>query len=172
MSDPVTAGIAIVGTGISVYSQLKAGDAEENAAKKDAALKREQADRIEYAANRDIEIQKFTTAKQLGQMENDFASSGVSLQGSPLLALEETARMMAEERQAMLDEARFKADQLRQGADISEELGAERNRASHWNAGATILNGGAKAWSIYGDRNSYNSYSSPAERTQLYRGTL
>ena len=49
----------------------------------------------------------------------------------------------------MLDEADFKADQLRMGADVDSRLASNIKSAAKFQVGGTLLSGGASAYKAW-----------------------
>jgi hypothetical protein len=121
MADPVTAGIAAVGTGVQIYSQIKAGNDKADAARADAANKRLQATEVIRAGEREQDLLRIRGEKYKGNVAQAYAASGVELQGTPLLQLEDTAKQITSESIALEHATQFRADQLRRGADLEEQ---------------------------------------------------
>lgn len=130
-----------VGIGINAVSQIISGNAQADAAQKDAALKRLQADQVEKNAARDEALLAQQGHALIGEQTTAYAKSGVELSGTPLLMLEQTNAKVREQSIAIANDAAFRASQLRAGADISEDLGSDRQTAGYLGAAGSLLTG-------------------------------
>jgi len=134
---PVIAAVAAVaGTAVSVIGSLQAGSAQKKASERQAAYEAEQA--------RIREDQERRKAKALlGRQRAAVGASGVTMEGSPLLTLMDTA---TEYEKDLLN--------IRRGAQyqIGETLaaGEQAQTASYYRAGSTVLTGlGQTASTLY-----------------------
>lgn len=148
--DPITGTLLIGGTILGAIGQMKSAKAQAAAARAQAAAKREQADemlkRAKFNAIVMREQGRTLQAEQIGA----FAKSGVALSsGSTLATLQNTVSTVSLSVQQMLDEADFKANQLKMGADVDTRLASDIRSASSWAVGGTLLSGGAQAYKAY-----------------------
>jgi hypothetical protein len=144
MADPVTLGMAVGGLGMQVFGGIKSSQAKADAAQKDAEIKRQEADEVDYRGERNASVLRMKGQEVIGAAEGAYTASGVELSGSALTALADTNAKNQQEIFDTYHEARFRAGQLRQGADVSEHLASDQRTAGFVDAAGTILGGGAK----------------------------
>lgn len=148
--DPVTAGLLIGGTILSAYGQDQAAKAQAKAAKAQAAAKREQADEILKRAKFNAITMREQGRVLQAQQIASYAKSGVALTSSSTLAtLQDTVSTVSLSVQQMLDEADFKANQLKMGANVDTRLASDIKKASGWQVAGTLLSGGAQSYKAY-----------------------
>jgi len=142
MADPMT--LMMIGMGVSAAGTLYTGMQNYQAGQYNAAMAREEAKTQEVLT--DIEIQKHRRdVKRLKSAQiARYGASGVTLEGSPLLVMADSAA------EAELDEALIrysgwaKARGLRSEAYLSNKKGRESLYGSTLKAGGTLLTGYAK----------------------------
>jgi hypothetical protein len=127
-------GALIIGGAAALYS----GDQTRRAAKKQARITEDEA--AENARRHEIEVRKFASEQELG-----FLSSGVVLEGSPLLVLKETRE------QGLLD-----AEGIRTAGRARASAIRGQGRSAFFSGIAQSIQLGAAA---------YDSYSPKAPRT-------
>lgn len=136
--------MAVGGTAIQVYSQYEEARSKAEAAKKNAAAKREMAyDVLERAKYNIKETQKegdVFAAEQLGA----YAKSGVEFSGSVLLALEDTAYKISQSMLNQQREADSKARSLFMGADVDLQLSGDIKKVADLQAASTLLRTGSR----------------------------
>jgi hypothetical protein len=147
MADPVT-GLAVAGLGVQVVSTYMAADAKAEAAHKEAENKRLQAKEVEVAGEREQDLLRIRGQKAMGQGENAVAQAGIDMSGSSLLAMEDVARQITSESMALDHATKFRASQLRAGANLSDELGDQAHTAGILDATATGLSAAARGYKI------------------------
>jgi hypothetical protein len=148
--DPITGGLLIGGTILGAIGQRKSAKAQARAARAQAAAKREQADEMLKRAKFNAAVMREKGRGLQAEQIGAFAKSGVALtSGSTLAALQDTVSTVSLSVQQMLDEADFKANQLRMGADVDTRLAGDIRSASKWAIGGTLLSGGAQAYRAY-----------------------
>ena len=131
----VAAAVAVVGSAVpGAVSQANAGKAAKRAAAVGAAQERKLAAERERVSRRD-------SALLLGRTRALTAAQGTTLEGSPLMILEDTAA-----------EAELEALHIREGGEARASTlarqGSAAQRAALLNAGSTILGGVGKALSL------------------------
>lgn len=136
--------MAVGGTAIQVYAQYEEAQAKAEAAKKNAAAKRDMAhDLLKRAEYNIAETEKsgdVFAAEQLAA----YAKSGVAFEGSVLLALEDTAYKISQSMINQQREADSKARSLFMGADIDLQLSGDIKKVADLQAASTLLNLGSK----------------------------
>lgn len=131
----------IAGTAISAIGAIRAGQAQAAAANYNAQVAERNAFISRDQAAADEQRQRIQARRKLGAMRAAYGASGISLEGSPLDVLEDSAA------EAELDALtiRYKGEIGAMGYEA--EAGAQRARAqnakteSYYNAGAALLTG-------------------------------
>lgn len=131
----------IAGTAISAIGAIRAGQAQAAAANYNAQVAERNAFISRDQAAADEQRQRIQARRKLGAMRAAYGASGISLEGSPLDVLEDSAA------EAELDALtiRYKGGVGAMGYEA--EAGAQRARAknatteSYYNAGAALLTG-------------------------------
>ena len=132
---------AVVGTGVATYSAYAQGQATEEAQKFSA----KQAERQAAAAKEAAAVEAENRAEQFRRIQGTqrarVGGMGVTTEGSPLLAMMDTAE------QAALDVARIRyggelqAGELQTEATLRRFMGRQARRGGTLGAGATLLTG-------------------------------
>lgn len=137
-------GLQVAGTLLGAAGARKSSKAQARAARAQAAAKREQADEMLTRAKFNAAVMREQGRGLQQQQIAAYAKSGVALSsGSTLATLQDTASNVNLGIQQMLDEADFKANQLRMGADIDTRLASDIRSAGKFQTVGTLLSGGA-----------------------------
>lgn len=130
-----------VGTGISVMGQMEAGKAQQKWAEYNAAVAERDAETARLNAEYEAGLYRKDTERILSRQRALFGKAGVTLEGSPLLLMAETA---AEgEMDALMIErgGKIQAERYRSEAMLSRMSGKMYRRAGYYGAGSTLLTG-------------------------------
>lgn len=151
MYEPTTlTAIAIAaGTAISAYGSYASGRAQKKQAEANAQIAEADAKAAEQKAKYDEDLHRQRVRKILSSQRAAIGSSGVSVEGSPLLALEETAREGELDALAIRYGGDVSASRSRSEAALSRQEGRSAQRAGYIQAGSTLLTGGARAYGAY-----------------------
>jgi hypothetical protein len=136
--------IAGAGLGLQIYSMVSGANAQADAAERDAADKRLQADEIERRAIVREQFMRLESQRTIGAGVQKTAAMGWDVSGAPLLALEQAHAGMMQEIVEMRREALFQATQLRRGGDIQDDLAGSRRLTGWLSAGGQLLQGVGK----------------------------
>lgn len=128
-------------TAFSIGSSIYGGQQANKAAGQEAVLQRQQAAIAQEEANRDAGIHADERTQFLKRQKLAFLKSGVTLEGSPLLVLEDTQRKSQEEVDAMIRRGNAQYRLGNASADITESKG----RAALIGAYGTAASTGASA---------------------------
>lgn len=148
MGDPVTVGLGVVGTGVSIYGQIKSANDKADAAWKEAANKRVQAKQVLQAGQREQDLLQIRGQRALGDTAQAYAASGVEMSGTPLLQMEDIAQQVTSESIALEHSTKFRADQLNAGADLEQEQSRDIRDAGLLGAIGTGLQGAGRGYSL------------------------
>lgn len=129
----------IAATVVSVGSSIAGGISANNAAKREAALEEEQGRIAQDEANveagrRADEVRKFRARQKMG-----FLKSGVTLEGSPLLVLEETLNEGQKEVDAIVRSGDAKRRFANESASITRSKGRAAMISGFGNAASSAI---------------------------------
>lgn len=110
MAPAVLAGVALAGTAMSAIGQLKQAGAQSAAGEYNAKIAEQQAGLARQQSVEEERKFRIQSQKQLGSMRAGYGASGVTLEGSPLDVLAESAKT-----------AEFDALTIRQGGKVKEQ---------------------------------------------------
>lgn len=144
MSDPFTAVLMAVGTAVTAAGQISAGQNQAAIAERNAQIARREAQYREQVAAQEEARLREDRDRLLGKQRAAIGGSGIDFTGSPLLALEETARNAELDALTIRYGGAAEAARLRTQAQTDRAQASAYTSASYINAGATILGGGAK----------------------------
>lgn len=139
--------ISVIGTGISAYSAINAGERQKEAADYNAEVGRQRAgDALQRGA--DEAATKRDEARKVGAMQREGLSmSGVDVNtGTPLDLLTETAGLGELAALKTLNNARREAWGYRAQADLDEFQGRNARTTGYLNGAGTILGGAANTY--------------------------
>jgi len=150
--------LAITGTAISAYGMYQQGRMAEQQAKQEAAwhqynalIAKREAEAERQAVAFEAQQQKRKAKQLFARQRALIGAAGVTVEGSPLLVMEDTAAQLALENIniRMRGARRVSAYESRSILDISKASAARSvaggyRRAGAWGAGASILTGAAQ----------------------------
>lgn len=193
MGAEVAIGASAIGLGLQAYgiyqqteAQKKAARAQKEAAQENAALLEQNAAVIEAQTLDDAARFRKEGEQFLSTQKTTIASSGVELEGSPLLALQETERALREDERRLIQAGILQAQTEREKARVTRKTGQLWADVARYQNTATLLSGlGSMAgqaadigWRIYNYRGSSGQSSTPKMsdpykgNTQAYGGYL
>lgn len=146
--------VAGIGTAASIYSQISAGQKEEEAAKKKQELANQQADEIlsrELINEQAIRDQAFNAEKEYGA-----AFSATGREGGGIGGILAIRRNTVKALEYAKRDADFKSYMLRKGAEMDTQLASDAATASYITGAGTALTGAARI---------YQSESPPSSTT-------
>ncbi|MDH3231769.1 MAG: hypothetical protein OEN55_18415 [Alphaproteobacteria bacterium] len=126
--------LAIVGTVVSTAGSIAAGNAQKKAAQQNAAFARMQAEEDARRSRRQSDA-------LLGRQRAVVAASGTTMEGSPLLIVQDAAAEAETEIRHILRGGAAQAGAYRQAGSAAAQAG-------FIDAGATLLGGAARALNI------------------------
>jgi hypothetical protein len=149
---PVIAAIgSLIGTGVSVYGQRQAATAADQTAKYNAKLQNQQATQTGLVAAENARRKTRENARIIGAQRAAIGASGLSMEGTPLAVLGETAMMLQRDILDIGFDSANQSRQLQAAARMSIYEGKTQSSALKTNAVATGLSGVAGAAAGYGD---------------------
>jgi len=150
MADPATwamiaTGTAIAGTGVAVVSQIEQGESQKEWSEYNAAVAERDALAAQQSAEYDAEQKRKETEKLLGRQRALYGKAGVTLEGSPLLLMEETASEGELDALMIEREGKIRAGSYQSEAALSRMKGSSAQKAGYYGAGSTLLTGASSA---------------------------
>lgn len=138
--------MAIAGTVMAVMGALQQGKAASNAAKHNAAVNDRNALIARQQAEEDVNRQRRDTRRRMGSIRARYGASGVTLEGSPLDVIEDSAAEAELDALTIQHQGELKA----QGFDINASMDRTRakveRQAGFMKAGTALLSGASKAY--------------------------
>lgn len=113
-----TTAVALVGTGVAVYGQVQAANAAEDAAEYNAEIKRNQARQESLAAEENARRKARENARFIAGQRAAIAKNGLSLEGTPLAVLGESAMMLERDIMDLSWDASNRSQALLHGAGM------------------------------------------------------
>ena len=143
MYEPTTiAYIAIAA--VSAYSTYSQGQAGKKQASANAAIAEADADAAKKKAAYDEQMHRERVKRILSSQRAAIGKAGISLEGSPLLAIEETERQGELDALAIRRGGDVQAARFRSEAVLSRMKGRAAAKEGTWGAGTTLLTSGYK----------------------------
>lgn len=137
--------VAVVGTGVSVASNVQQAKTAEATGKYNAKVAENQALQTEMDAAESIKRKRRENKRLLATQRSRYAKAGVVEEGTPLELLAETAGLLELEALDYDRQKRMEAAGLRAQGAADRALGSNQARAGYLNAGSTLLSGTANA---------------------------
>jgi len=141
---------ALVGTGVAVYGQMEQAKTAKAMGRYNAQVAENQALQMEMDSRESVKRRREQNRRLISTQRTGYAASGVTIDGSPLEVMADTAGILELE---TLDYARQQSQQaasLRAQGAADKAMGANQARAAYIGAGASLLSGaGSAAGSAY-----------------------
>lgn len=150
-ADPVTAFvsanagvISAIGTAVSVVSAIGGAMTQRDSAKYNAKVAENNAIASRQQAAANAEAQQRDARMRIGQMEANYAASGVSLEGSPLEILEQSARNSEMDRLNILYGGELRAGNYGAEAQLNKSRASSAMTSGFIRAGSELMSGAAR----------------------------
>jgi len=155
MADPVTwmaiaTVTAVAATGVSAVSQIQQGKEQQKWSEYNAAVAERDAKAATAAAGYEASQKRKETERLLGRQRALYGKSGVTMEGSPLELMSETAAEGELDALMIQRTGAVSAQRYGEEATLSRMKGSSAKRAGYWGAGTTLLTGAGSAASSYG----------------------
>ena len=134
----------VAGTAMAVIGALNQGQQAKSAANYNAtvATNNAVASRQQAAANAEAQARK--ARLQMGAMRAGYGASGITMEGSAMDVLEQSAATAELDRQNILYGGELKAGGYQSTAGLELMRGEHAETSSYFNAGSSLLSGAAK----------------------------
>jgi hypothetical protein len=150
----VAAGVAIaaIGAGTTAYTQVQQGHNQAANAKYNAKLASRNAKIAQESAEYEARQKRRETARLIGRQRALYGKAGVTMEGSPLEVIQETAAQG--EMDALMIERRYtqQATAYKSQAELARTRTEIAKRRGYWGAGSTLLTSGGQMASGYGGK--------------------
>lgn len=134
----------IAGTAMSVIGALNQGQQAKSAANYNAAVANNNAIASRQQAEANAAAQQRKARLQLGSMRAGYGASGITMEGSAMDVLEQSAATAELDRQNILYGGELKAGGYQSTAGLELMRGEHAETASYFNAGSALLSGMGK----------------------------
>jgi len=151
MADPVTwmAIAAVAGTAMSAMGQIQAGQSQSEWSNYNAQIAERDAQNTRNLAAFDAEQKRKETQSLIGRQKALYGKAGVTMEGSPLLLMEETASEGELDARMIEWSGSNKSERYMSEGQLSRMKGSQAKTAGYIGAGSTLLTGGAQAYGAY-----------------------
>jgi hypothetical protein len=145
--------LTLFGGGITATSQLTAGNTSANLMRANAAIAGEQAQSTTQAGAEEAEMMHQRTAQTIGRQEAQVGGSGVTMSGSALRAVENTAYFGAQDIGRVQTNAARRAWGF-QVSQVGDQFRANQAQsAGLFNSAGSLITSGARAYGQWNDIN-------------------
>lgn len=179
-AEPVTAFIgafgSYIGMAVSAISVISSAQQQKKASEYNSAMATQQAAAANQVAAANAERQQRTARAQIGGMEAQYAASGISMEGSPIEILEQSAREAELDRMNIIYGGQAQAAGYQRTAALESAKASNAMASGYLKAGSSILGGLSSSSTSYGragvDTGSYgNVYDTEMPETSLWRAS-
>lgn len=136
---------SLASSAVAAKGELESGEAQQEAAEYNAQVDEEDAVAAEKKAIYEEGIQRDRVRNFLSQQRAAIGKSGVSVAGSPLLALLDTRKQGELDALAIRQGGQTQASRLRSQAAQTRKTGQAAMKASRYRAGSSLLTGISQA---------------------------
>lgn len=143
---------SVAGTALSVYSQVQQSKEQKKWSEYNAAVAERDATAAQQTAEHEAGEKRKETQRLLGRQRALYGKAGVTLEGSPLLMMEETASEGEIDALMIEREGKLLAGRYQSEAALSRMKGSAAQRAGYYGAGSSLLTGAGSAMSAYGTK--------------------
>lgn len=133
--------LPLIGTIFSAVGAISQGVQASNAADYNAAVARNNALAARQQASANAEAQGRESRRRLGAMRAAYGASGVTMEGSPLDVIEQSAMEAELDRQNILYSGELKASGYEGTSELEEAKGSSAMTGSLFSAGSSLLTG-------------------------------
>ena len=138
-------GAQILAAVIAATGAIVSADAQRKAANTNADAQERAAEAAQQKANFDAQRQRESVSKLLSAQRALWGKSGLAMEGTPLLTLEDTAGQGELDTLAIRYGGDIGAARERSAANLSRMQGANAMTAGYFSAGSSLLSGAAQA---------------------------
>jgi hypothetical protein len=141
--------IAMAGVAMSVIGAVNQGQQAEAAAKYNADKDRQNAIASQQQAAANAAAQQRKARLQQGSMRAGYGASGVSIEGSPLDMLEQSATMAELDRQNIIYGGATRSQGYSASAGLNDSRASNAMPGAYMSAGSSLLMGAARASTMF-----------------------
>jgi hypothetical protein len=142
--------LAVAATAASTYSAYQSGKMQQRAADTSATLAERDAANQRAAAKIKAENYSEETSRHMATMRARYAASGVTMEGTPLLVMMDTARQVEKDLQRIRWGGEAQANAFEGEAGLQRMMGKQAYQTGIMGAGTSLLTGASRiAWMSY-----------------------
>lgn len=136
---------AAIGAAVSVVSAISQANQQKKAANYNAAMAQQQAVAAQQQAAAQADMQRRRANIQMGKMEANYAASGLSMEGSPMEIMEQSARDAQLDQMNIIYGGGLRATGYQNTAALETAAGKNAQTSGYLKAGSTLLSS-ASSW--------------------------
>lgn len=140
MCEPVTIAL-IASAAVSTAGAIYSGEQQRKAASQNADIQMADAQAAEQKANYDATLHQESVRRLVSAQRAAYGKSGVTMEGSPLLTIEDTIEQGGLDTLAIRYGGDIAAARSRSAANLSRMQGSAAKTSSYFQAGSTLLSG-------------------------------
>lgn len=158
----------LISAGMSAVSAISGASQQKAAAKYNAKVAENQAIAARQQASANAKMQRRSSEKKIGSMQAAYAASGVSIEGSALDVLEESARNAEMDRQNIIYGGELRAIGSEGTAQLERYQGKNAMTSGYLSAAGSLFKAGASAYGGFGNSSSESGSSSSSSGQDSY----
>jgi hypothetical protein len=157
---PATITLALVaaGTAVSAIGAIQQGQSQASASKYNAAVAEQNAGAAKQQAEAAAMIQQEQAKKAMGSTVAAYGASGVSMEGTPLDVLANSASVAERDRQNIMYKGKLQAAGYQSQADLDRRSATNSLNQGYMKATGILLSGGAKVYGMMPSGNANAGY--------------
>lgn len=144
------AAVAAVGTVVSAVGAIQQGQAQASADKYNASVADQNSVAVQQQAQSAALIQQEQAKKSIGAATAGYGASGVTMDGSPMDVLANSASVAERDRQTIMYKGQLQAAGYQDQADLDRASATNSLNQSYMKATGILVSGGAKAYGMSG----------------------
>ena len=141
--------VTLVGTSVTVYGQVQAAKTAKETGEYNAKLAENQAQQVDLDSRESLRRKREQNQRFLGTQRAAYANSGVTIEGSPLSVMAETAGILELDALDAKRQANQQGNAYMAQAAYDRKVGANQATADYIGAGGSLLSGTANAGYMY-----------------------
>lgn len=139
---------ALAGTGLQAVGTIASAQAQSNAAKYNAQISEQNATIARQNAAEQEARQRRLAKKRLGALRAGVGASGVTMEGSPLAVMQDTAQQLELDALTIRHQGDLKARGYKVNAELDRTQAKNVKKQGYLKAGSQLLSGGARAYTL------------------------
>lgn len=142
--------VLIAATAVQAYSSIRQGQAAKEAGEYNARQAEEAAAQTREQMIQDERQLRAMARKHIGETRASYGAGGVTMEGSPMAVLEESAANAEADAQAIKRGGMARASAYERDAAMSRRSGSNAETTGYFGAAGSLLQGASKYYEQYG----------------------